>query len=206
MYSIVRIIIGFILFACSIVVIRKFQTIRKRSSYTIAFVTTILIIPSVLGLFPFENLFITFDTPESSYEYYNFGNNNIQVVIEGENSAYVLEQKSVSEKVYSIIPKTESGWKIGTGFNNRRVAYNFIDSVSINVYQYEDTNDYFISIYDMNGGKSEVSDDYNTSFYSIHKKDENGNIVDTSHYAYVPDFNSDYCIIVNGNRIPVKLN
>lgn len=206
MYSIVRIIIGFILFACSIVVIRKFQTIRKRSSYAIAFVTTILIIPSVLGLFPFENLFITFDTPEDAYNYNTFGDTNVQLVLDGEDCAFIVDFESSSKRTIAAIAKSEKGWKLDGGSNIKLITSNFVDGISIDVYQFKDTNDYFINVFDMDSGAVDIFDDYNTEFYLFEHTNTEWNITDTDYFAYIPYFNNEYSIVINGNRIPVKLN
>ena len=72
MYNIIRLIIGCIFLVCSIIAIKNFKSIRKHILYIVFTGLSVLLIV-VLTFLPFENLFITFDSPKAAYEYFNLG-------------------------------------------------------------------------------------------------------------------------------------
>ena len=148
---------------------------------------------------PFENLFVTFNSPEKAYDYYNFGESNVVLLVEGENCDLIVDNDEGTLR-NSIIPKTEYGWKIGIGLNHRRVEQKFHDDLFIEVIQYGNTNDFFITI--MNGEKLDILDNYNSEFYHLEYRND---VLDESpfivYYAHVPDFGPQYRVVVNGMEI-----
>ena len=77
----------------------------------------------------------------------------------------------------------------------------FTGGVSANVYQFKDTNDYYISILDLTKEESTIVDEYDTEFQSLVFRNDKGVITDAWHYAYIPYFDSQYTITVNGNKV-----
>ena len=69
MYIIIRLIIGFIFFVCSIAVIKTYKTARKHILYAV-FAGLSAILVTVLSFLPIENFFVTFDSPKEAYEYF----------------------------------------------------------------------------------------------------------------------------------------
>lgn len=201
MYSIIRLIIGCIFLTCSIIVTKKSKVVCKRILYVIFLITTVVLI-TILSFIPLENLFITFSSPEEVYEYVNFGKSNIELVVKGNDCDFVVDRKSDSD-TYLIIPKTVDGWKIGVGSNTKRIAQKISDGIIVYVYQYKNTKDYFITIFDTNGGELQLLDDYDTEFYSLEKKNDFLEKTFVTYYAHVSNFNPQYCVMVNGNKITV---
>ena len=159
-----------------------------------------MILVTVLSFLPLENYFITFDSPKKSYEYYNLGKSDIKLVVEGDESDFVVNRVNETD-TYLIIPKSEDGWKIGIGSNTKRIIQKHSDEIVIYIYQYKNTNDYFITIFNTDGGGLNLSDNYNTKFYSLEK---NNNILGktfVTYYAHVPYFNHQYSILVDGFEI-----
>ena len=105
---------------------------------------------------------------------------------------------------YLIIPKTIDGWKIGIGLNTKRIFRKHSNVISVYVHQYKNTNDYFITIFDTNGGELVISDDYNTKFYSLEKKNDFLGETFVTYYAHISYFNSEYSVVVNGNKIALQ--
>ena len=198
MYSVVRIIIGFVFLGLSIIVI-KIKTIRKRI-LNIVFTSMLIVLIAVLSFLPFENLFVTFDSAKAAYDYYNWGKSNIELVVEGNNCDLIIDrQKDVD--TYLIIPKTADGWKIGIGLDTKRVVQKVSNGITVYVHQYKNTNDYFVTIFDTNGGKATISDDYNTMFYSLEKTNAALEKTFVVYYGHISDFDSKYHIVVNGSEI-----
>ena len=151
MYNIIRLIIGCIFLVCSITTIKKSKLIRKHILY-IVFTSLSVLLIVVLTFLPFENLFVTFDSPKAACEYFNLGKSNIELIVEGGDCDFIIDRNNDSD-TYLIIPKTADGWKIGVGSNTKRIVQKFSNGIVVYVYQYKNTSDYFITILDTNGGE-----------------------------------------------------
>ncbi len=202
MFNIIRLIIGCIFLVCSIAIIRKSKAIRKRLMYVV-FTSISVALISVLAFLPFENLFITFNSPKDAYEYYNFGKSNIELIVKGDDCDFIIDRKNSSD-TYLIIPKTTGGWKIGIGSNTKRIVQKFSDGITVYVYQYKNTSDYFITILDTNGGEATISDDYNTKFYSLERNNDSLEKTFVTYYAHISNLNPQYSVTVNGNKIVLE--
>ena len=199
MYNVIRLIIGCIFFVCSITVIKKSQVIRKHILY-ILFTSLSVILIVVLAFLPFENLFVTFDSPKAAYEYFNLGKSNIELIVEGDDCDFIIDRKNDSY-AYLIIPKTVDGWKIGVGSNTKRIVQKLSNGIVLYVYQYKNTSDYFITILDTNGGESNISDEYNTKFLSLERNNDSLGKTFVTYYAHITNLNPQYSVIVNDNKI-----
>ena len=164
------------------------------------FISLSVLLFVVLTFLPFENLFITFDSPKAAYEYFNSGKSNIELVVEGDDCDFIIDRKNDSD-TYLIIPKTADGWKIGVGSNTKRIVQKLSNGIVLYVYQYKDTNDYFITILDTNGGESTVSDEYNTKFFSLERYNDSLEKNFVTYYAHITNLNPRYSVIVNNNKI-----
>lgn len=201
MYIIIRLIIGCVFLVCSTVIVKKSKAIRKKIAYII-FACLSVAVTVVLTFLPFENLFITFGSPKAAYEYVNPGKSNIELVVEGDDCDFIIDRKNDSD-TYSIIPKTSDGWKIGIGSNTERTAQKISDGIVLYVYRYKNTSDYFITVFDTNGGESTVSDEYNTEFFSLERYNDSLGKNFVTYYAHVADIEPQYNVTVNGHEISV---
>lgn len=199
MFVFIRLAISCLFFLCSFIAIKKVRKINKRKLYTF-FITIAIVLYFLLSFIPFENLFLTFDSPESAYRYFIPGKSDIELVVDGNNCDLVVDCKNDTSTLL-IIPKTENGWKIGTGSNMVRVVQKLSDGISVNIYQYKNSNDYFITVLNVNGGELKISDDYNTVFYSTEKNNTHLEKSYVTYYAHLADFTAKYCIEVNGELI-----
>lgn len=199
MYNIIRLIIGCIFLVCSITTIKKSKLIRKHILY-IVFTSLSVLLIVVLTFLPFENLFVTFDSPKAACEYFNLGKSNIELIVEGGDCDFIIDRNNDSD-TYLIIPKTAYGWKIGVASNTKRIVQKFSNGIVVYVYQYKNTSDYFITILDTNGGESTVSDEYNTKFFSLERYNDSLGKVFVTYYAHITTLNQQYSVIVNDNKI-----
>ena len=198
MFSIVRIFIGAVLLAITLIILRKLKIVRK-IAYTTAIVTSIMI-TTVLAFVPFENAFLSFSSPKSAYEYFNIGKSNIELVVDGSVCDFVIDRKKDTDS-YLIVPKKSDSWKIGIGADIRKIVNKLENGITVNVYQYKNTNEYFITILDTNGGESKLSDSYETKFFSLKKENEILQKTFVTYYAYIPYYSSGYYVTVNGTEI-----
>ena len=199
MYNVIRLIIGCIFLVCSITTISKSKANRKHMLYIVFTGLSVLLIV-VLIFLPFENLFMTFDSPKAAYEYCNSGKSNIALIVEGDDCDFIIDRKNGSD-TYLIIPKTADGWKIGIGSNTRRIVQELSDGIVIYVYQYKNTSEYFITVLDTNGGESTISDEHNTKFLSLERNNDSLGETFVTYYAHITDLKPQYSVIVNDKKI-----
>ena len=202
MYGFIRLMIGCVFLAACVAGIKKFAKVRKRWWY-IALSGLAAILVVVLQFFPFENLFVTFHSPKAAYEYFCFGKSNIELVVEGAHCDFVVDRKKDADN-YLLIPKTADGWKVGIGSDMKWVVHQYFKGTVINVYQYKDTSDYFITILDTNGGESTISDEYNSKFFSLERYNDSLGKNFVTYYASIPNFNSQYSVTVNNTEMVLK--
>ena len=199
MYMIIRIIIGCVFLGCSILTINNSKLTHKQMLRTVIVIVSVAA-TCLSAFFPFENFFITFNSPETAYRYYSFSNSDIELCVEGENCDFLVDSANGSD-TYLIIPKITNGWKIGIGANTKRIIQKISDEIIVYVYQYKDTGDYFVTILDTNGGTSTIQDGYSTQFYSLEKKNDSLGKTFVTYFAHIPNFDSQYTLVVNNNTI-----
>lgn len=199
MFSVIRIVIGCVFLGCSILVIKRSKSIHKRLLYVV-FAIISVVMTSVSALLPIENLFITFKSPQAVYDYYTFGKSDLDLVVEGDSCDFLIDRKKDAD-TYLIIPKTTDGWKIGVGRDTRKILQKITDGITIYVFQYKKTNDYFITILDTNGEESTVSDEYHSAFYALEKHNDSSGKTFVTYYAHLTNLNPQYTVTVNGNEI-----
>lgn len=192
-FCIIAFIIGFLL-------IKKSRVIHKRRWSIIAFVV-VVILTTISALIPIENALITFSSPESAYNYNNFG--NVKLIVDGEKTNFVIGAKGDAD-IYAIVPKSNGGWKIGMGLDTKKIIQTISDGITINVYQYKNTNDYFITVLDTKGGSSDITDNHHSEFKYLEKSNSTLGKTFYTYYAYINDFNDQYSLTVNDKLIKIQ--
>ena len=160
---------------------------------------TAFALTAVLWFLPFENGFITFDSPEAAYEYCHLGSSDIALVIEGNGCDFIVDCRG-DAKEYAMIPKTSVGWKIGVGTDAQIIAQDIFDDVVVYVYRYKESADFFVTVQGINGDDMNVTDVYGSQFHSL---ETNGVSSERTVicYAHLSDFGADYRMTVNGTEI-----
>lgn len=159
-----------------------------------------IILIVLMNFVPIENLIVTFNSPKSVYDYYTWGKSEIQLVVNGKQSDLVIGNKNGADN-YLIVPKTPGGWKIGIGLNTKRVSQKIYNGIVIYVYQYKDTNDYYVTIMDTRGNYLKISDSYNSQFLMLEKENSGLKKTFVTYYANITQYSSQYSIYVDGNQI-----
>lgn len=199
MYGIVRIAIVLSILIFVIILINKSKKIHKFRYYITGVVLSVVLV-TVLAFIPFENLFVTFDSPKDVYRYVNLGADDVELIVDGSKSDFVVGEENNSN-TYLIVPKTTDGWKVATGFNTNKIIKKVADEITIDIYQYKNTDDYFIVVFNANGGESQITDSCNSKFYSLKDTYSSSDKTYFTYYAHIKDFDSQYSINVNGNEI-----
>ncbi len=202
MYNLVRLIIGCIIFACSMIAVKKSKAVNKRV-LRLVFAILSVVLTGLLGFFPFENLFVTFDSPETAYNYYHTSEkSNIDLIVEGDTCDFVVGgEKGTVTQTYLIIPKTANGWKVGIVNDTKRIARKVSDKNILRVFQHKNTNDYFVIIFNAKGEKLTISDEYNTQFFSLEKIIDSDGQTFVTYYGHITEFNPQYSVTLDGEKI-----
>ena len=203
MFGYIRLAIGIIIFAFLFWLIMKSKIVRKRKFYVFSGIAAFGVVVA-LSFLPIENLFITFDSPQAVYQYMKNEKLENEIVIEGEHCDLIVNRKSNNYHEIFAVPKTSDGWKINAGIGFSMPGSYVHDTVCIDLYQYKKTNDYFISVVDLEGGEIEISDKYNTKFYAIAEYNNSLKANYYSYYANISQLDSEYYIVINGKEIKLQ--
>ncbi len=197
MYIIIRLCLGLIVFCVSFFFIQKSQFIHKKCWILILTIATLILL-TILALFPFENVFITFSSPEAAYNY--MYNGEIRNVIEGKKTDMVIAGKNSTDTI-QIIPKSDTGWKLGTGSDIKIVTNKVIGDVCIYLYQYTITNEHYLIIMNADSGELKITDTLETEFLCESKYNASLAKHFYTYYGYVGVPDDDYSVTVNNEEM-----
>lgn len=161
-------------------------------------VALILALGAALALIPRKSV-QTYSSPEEAFRYKNQG--EVLLVLEGEQSAYVIAQQSGSTYTYDFVARDGDMWRPVTGVSTNPTVITSGSAV-IRVYRYDKTGDYYLSVTD--GGQDvAVTDNRGSLFHRI--GDTYAVSGDTfsayTYYAYVPDLDDAYQLTINGRAV-----
>ncbi len=200
MFVIFRLVFGSLVFVICFLLIRRSHTIHKRLWLIVVFVVAV-ILTTISALIPIENAFVTFSSPQSAYNYNNSG--NVKLIVNGRKTDFVISSKGDTD-AYTIIPKSDGGWKLGMGLDTKRIAQTISDGISIYVYQYKNSDDYYITVLDTNGGPLEITDNQSSKFQCLDKSNSALNKTFYTYYAYINGYDDQYALTVNGKTIKIQ--
>ena len=124
--------------------IRRSSAVRKRA-LMITSIVLLMLLMSLTAMFPVENLFLHFDTPEDVFHYTNTG--DIYGRVGGESSSMILYATSPNTIGKYIVPKADTGYVIPTYLSNKTV-WNSMDSNGVvQVYWQKGTQDHYVMVF-----------------------------------------------------------
>ena len=178
--------------------IRKY----KNSRVLIIILSVIVFVSCLISYFiTFENLFITFSSPQKSYKYSY--SNDVDFIVEGIDTDFVVSFEEANKNNFLIIPKNEDGWKIGRGIDTKFIKVKTIDKYLIQVYRYKNSNDYYILVEDSLSKKTlSVSDNRDSDVKCLERK-ITGNRMACAYFIYVNILDEDYKLFVDGQSINI---
>lgn len=71
-------------------------------------------------------------------------------------------------------------------------------------FQRKNTNDYYITVLDTNGGSSEITDNRNSKFEHLDKANSTLNKTFYTYFAFIDSFDEQYALTVNGKSIKIQ--
>ncbi len=189
MYYLVRILSLIAILGIIYLIVRQSQLQDKRIIYVYS-AYILLILTVILSDVRVENYLFSFDSAEEAYQYKDrFGNRRkVNLVVQGEASDLVIGDKGTV-----LIPKTTDGWKLEDNNDVEHIGYSLTNEYIVEIYQYEDTNDYYVSIDILNEKPANVLDACDSTF--IYLEESN------SYYAYLSDCDEQYWLKINGSNV-----
>lgn len=124
MFGIVRFFIGCILLCCIVIFVRKSNIGHKRAFYIFSPILA-MFTTALLFLVPAENLFITFSSPQDAYEYITYSKPHIELIVEGNNSDFIVDQQNGSVYIKSFLKLLTDG-KLELVQTLRRFSMDFL--------------------------------------------------------------------------------
>lgn len=200
MFNIIRIVVWLILSICIIIMVKKSEIARKKFISIISVVICTIIV-SVSGMFPVENIFVNYKSPENVFNYTNFG--EIDEIIYGQDSCLIIYSKNGNTGGHYIIPKTAKGYKIPNYFTVKKVSHKFDKDGLFDVYDVKGTQDYYVFA----TVKLKENDNKIDVFNKLGEKvKSNIVIVENTDFIYfnLNDFPNDYYLLVNGAKVPIS--
>jgi len=185
---IVRIVLLLLFLAVAWLLFKRRKMFKKK----IVVVLAILFLVGLwwaLAIFPIENFFITFKSPQSAFYYTQMG--QIEGILYGNDSCMIITKGS-----YSFVLKSAYGYKITNPFSVRHISHFF--ARDFDVYNISGTNDYYVV-------GSAISKDDSVNIYN-----NSGELVGVFktyeanspfYFAYVNGFSKDDYALINGEKV-----
>ncbi len=172
--------------------------IRRKKRVSIVFAVLFAATISVFSMFPVENLFINFKSPEKVFNYINTG--EINEIIYGQDSCLIVYSKGNNTGGYYIIPKTATGYKIPNYFTIKKISHKFDESGLFDVYNVKGTQDFYVF------GTVHLDEKENEIYIcnEMGKKIEADivRVEDTSFiYFFLHDFPNKYYLSINEEKV-----
>lgn len=162
-------------------------------------ISLIIVLGAALALIPRKST-QAYPSPEEAFRYKNSG--EILLVLEGEQSAYVIAKQSGSTYAYDLVARDGGVWRPVTGVSaNPTVIAS--GSAVIRIYQYGKTGDYYLSVTDGGGQDVTVTDNRGSQFHRLGDTYavSGGTFSAYTYYAYVPDLDEAYQLTVSGQAV-----
>ena len=175
-----------------------FLLLRKKLKQRTAIILAVAVFAAADVLLcntPLENAVYTFPTPKAAADYVGFG--DVTDVVEGAESTLFLTGGSGQYQM-RVFPKTADGWKL-CGENGTNITGFFSgEDTAIQLVQMKNSTEYYVVVI-CTGGNAEVTDSYGSVFRTLQEGD--GVTSDSIYLAYVPGYDAQYVLTVNGETI-----
>lgn len=156
-----------------------------------------LILVVLLSVFPVENLFSFFKTPEDVFNYCQKG--EIEEIVCAEESCLILYNTGKGKYSYMFVQKTNDGFSIMPSFSSKRIS-NIIDQRGhFSIYTTGKSKDYYII--GVVGGAEQISDSNNQVLNLLQIGDENMSVKSYMVFGTIENYNESYHIVVDGENL-----
>ena len=140
LYGLIRFILILFILILIFCMLKKRKIIQNKN--VSALICVVGLIFGIVFMFPIENLFINFKTPQDIFWYTHFG--KIEDILYGDDSCMIVYSKGNNAYSRAIIPKSENGYQIPSFFTTNVVTKLLDENGIFEVYNIPQTNDYYI--------------------------------------------------------------
>lgn len=180
--------------ALGVFVLRKIKTKRKKVISVFSVLWCVLIV-ALISVFPIENLFVTFDSPERIVSYTK--NLNTIEVVDGEDSCVAISQTDASSYTSTFVLKEGEGYKIAYYFSVQRLKRIHNSHGVFTIYKVRGTQDYYISCFTTDSiSELEVYDENDRRIDC-----ETYEIINIMSWIYLNDYSDGCYIMLNGEKL-----
>lgn len=180
-------------------ILRRYPVWAKRwfRAGLLLFVALLVVISALI---PQEIGTQAYSSPEEAFRYKNQG--EILLVLEGEQSAYVVAKHNENSYSYDFIARDDDVWHPVARISTNPTVITQ-GSIVVCIYQYDETSDYYISITDGKGQEIEIADNRHSHFCKIGDSYEVSDRTFSmyTYYAYIDGLDAAYQLTVNGEVI-----
>lgn len=192
-----RILIGAILALVSIKGMLKTKIVHKKL-FLVLIVFVCILVMTITAMFPVENMFVQFKTPEAAFRYITVG--EVAEVLHGQSSSLVIYKTDKHTYSKTVFPKTENGYKIPTYFTLRQISQKVNTYGVFSTYCVSGTQDYYILATIPHRNDNETIEVYNPNGVTVET-----NVLEIPNtywvYIYLQNFTNEHYIVLNGEMI-----
>ena len=192
LYKLVRILLGAGILTALLFFLKK----RRKWQIRVPAILVALIFYGVLCVFPLENLFFSFPTPEAAYSYQC--ETPIRLIVPGEESCMIRSDKG---DIFFIV-KDAKGWKLGNNFLYKTADLSD-NGILVSIDQYGSLGDCYLTVTNAKGGPLTIQDTRNSRFLVQTTEAPSLNQTFYAYYTAVRDIDSSYTLTINGETWPV---
>lgn len=202
-FGISRVVIVGIVFLFIFLIAKKRNVVKFKIVVSLALILCVVLC-SLSFLFPVENLFIRFKSPESVFNYCQSG--KVVDIIHGDNSSMVIYTEGNSSSGHFIVPKSTKGYKIQSLLSVKKVSQKFDRDGSFDVYNVLGTKDYYVvGTTISNDSTIDIVDSNNNTVKTIIVNMGSSDTKTVFVYSFVENFTSEYYFVINGKKIGVSI-
>lgn len=192
LYKLVRILLGAGIITALLLFLKK----RRKWQIRVPAILVALIFYGVLCVFPLENLFFSFPTPEAAYSYQC--ETPIRLIVPGEKSCMIRSDKG---DIFFIV-KGAKGWKLGNNFLYKTADLSD-NGILVSIDQYGSLGDCYLTVTNAKGGPLTIQDTRNSRFLVQTTEAPSLNQTFYAYYTAVRDIDSSYTLTIDGEVWPV---
>ncbi len=210
LYNDVRFLMTILVLALTVWILRsitlKLARKNKLSKWYKLFNIAVIIIVffgfSIAISWPFENLFVSFDSPEAAYRYLT--DDPIIRVVDGKDTTFVAAQNGrIIPKVYETKDNVVR-WKLPAP-NATSLQFKYVEHhISVFLHHYKGTPEYYLDIVIWSTESIQVSDSMASEFVFSEKTIPSTDQKSVECFAYIPNPPKDYWVKVNDQTIDLS--
>jgi hypothetical protein len=149
-------------------------------------------------LFPFENAFIRFDTPEQAFSYATTG--KFDYVIEGENSSMVVYKEDSNTYSHIFLLKDEKGYMLNSFYGYTIIDRTLDGRYALDVFKVNNTEDYYIiGVLTPDTTDIEFKSDTRDVIYNAFYNEKSRLFT-----AYVKEYADDIYLVCDGEKVELQ--